>query len=108
IKKEICICYMKNDWTSGNVQIDEFIQEMQLANISKHFTFFEWIPYIRFNGIKQIGKDDSTTLLYSATWMDGPLKYSYDYKKLSERVPDEKVVLKCLINSQKINEFLNE
>ncbi|CAB4431917.1 unnamed protein product [Rhizophagus irregularis] len=40
--------------------------------------------------------------------MDGPLKYSYDYKKLSERVPDEKVVLKCLINSQKINEFLNE
>ncbi|CAB4431916.1 unnamed protein product [Rhizophagus irregularis] len=44
IKKEICICYMKNDWTSGNVQIDEFIQEMQLANISKHFTFFEWIP----------------------------------------------------------------
>ncbi|EXX61402.1 Ssk22p [Rhizophagus irregularis DAOM 197198w] len=109
IDKEICICYMKNDWASGNEQIDEFIQEMQLVNIGNHFTFFEWIPYIQFNSIKQIGKDDSTTLLYSAIWMDGPLKYTYD-EKLWKRVPNEKVILKCLYNSQNhiINEFLNE
>ncbi|CAB4431919.1 unnamed protein product [Rhizophagus irregularis] len=108
IYNQICLCYMKNDWTSGNEQIDKFIQEMQLVNISEHFTFFEWIPYIQFNSIKQIGKDDSTTLLYSAIWMDGPLDYKY-YKEPWERVPNKKVVLKCLYNSQNIiNEFLNE
>ncbi|POG77048.1 hypothetical protein GLOIN_2v831375 [Rhizophagus irregularis DAOM 181602=DAOM 197198] len=106
---KICLCFIKSDWTSGNEKIDEFIQEMQLANVSKHGTFFEWIPYIRFNDIKQIGKDDSTTLLYSAIWMDGPLEYKHDTRKPWKRVPNEKVVLKWLCNSQSIvNEFLNE
>jgi hypothetical protein len=39
-KNKICLCCsLKNNvtnWTSRNEKIDEFIQEMQLANISKH------------------------------------------------------------------------
>ncbi|EXX65131.1 Ste20p [Rhizophagus irregularis DAOM 197198w] len=108
LRYNICICYMKNDCISGNEKIDKLIQEMQLENIGKYAAFFEWIPYIQFNSIKQIGKDDSTTLLYSAIWMDGPLEYIYEEKSWVS-VPNKEVVLKCLYNSQDIiNEFLNE
>ncbi|GBC07873.1 hypothetical protein RclHR1_07750001, partial [Rhizophagus clarus] len=42
-------------WTSGNGQIDDFIQEMQLK--SKNLVF-EWIPYSQFNRIKETGKNE--------------------------------------------------
>jgi hypothetical protein len=65
---------------SGNEKIDEFIQEMQLENFSSHITLFEWIPYNQFSDIKQISKDNTTTL-HSAVWINGLLKYSYYEKK---------------------------
>ncbi|UZO04960.1 uncharacterized protein OCT59_025321 [Rhizophagus irregularis] len=71
------------------------------------YKWFEWIPYNQFNDIKEIDKDDTATL-YSATWMNGQLKYE-NYKVEKKRVPNEKVALKCMYNSQNItNEFLSE
>jgi hypothetical protein len=94
------------NWTSGNEKIDELIQEMQLK-INSCSKIVEWIPYSQFKDIKEIGRDDSTAL-YSAIWMDGPLVHSC-YEMNLIRVPNKKVALKCLYNSQNItNKFLNE
>jgi hypothetical protein len=105
LKRNFIIC-----WTSGNKKIDELIQEMQLIN-EYSIKIVEWIPYSQFKDIKEIGRDDSTAQ-YSAIWMDGPLKYGEfkkSWERTRERNPNEKVVLKCLFNSQNItNEFLNE
>ena len=80
---------------------------MQLRIDEYDDVIVEWIPYNQFNDIKEIGKDGFATV-YSAIWKDGQLDYNYD-KKEKERIPNKKVALKCLYNSQNItNEFLNE
>ena len=46
-----------NEWTSGNKDIDELIQNSQLlADLSSYITF-EWIPYNKFNDIKYIAEN---------------------------------------------------
>jgi hypothetical protein len=93
---------------SGNEKIDELIQEMQLKIESYKDIVVEWIPYNQLNNIKEIGKDDST-IIYSARWMDGPLNYDDYDGNYEKRMPNKKVSLKYLNNSQNItSEFLNE
>ncbi|UZO02482.1 uncharacterized protein OCT59_020962 [Rhizophagus irregularis] len=90
------------NWTSGNEEIDNFIQITQLKIDNLEDTIVEWIPYDQFDNIKEIGKGEFATV-YLAKWKDGPLLYQY------ERIPYKEVALKCLHNSQNItNEFLNE
>jgi hypothetical protein len=92
------------NWTSGNEKIDDFIQEMQLKFYRHDNIVVEWIPYNQFDNIKEICKDDFIAL-YSAIWMDGPLKYSYR----EEREHNKETILKCFNNSQNItNEFFDE
>jgi hypothetical protein len=56
------------DWTSGNDDIDKFIQDTQLsAHDDDVRGVLEWIPYDRFYGIKYILKDE----IYRANWIDG-------------------------------------
>jgi serine/threonine protein kinase len=76
--------------------------------INSHLNIiFEWIPYNQFNYIKEIGKGGFATV-YSAIWKDGPLKYDVN-EEMCTRVPNKKVALKCLNNSQNmIDEFFNE
>ncbi|POG60535.1 kinase-like domain-containing protein [Rhizophagus irregularis DAOM 181602=DAOM 197198] len=76
--------------------------------INSHLNIiFEWIPYNQFNYIKEIGKGGFATV-YSAIWKDGPLKYNVN-EEMCTRVPNKKVALKCLNNSQNmIDEFFNE
>ena|ERR1051325_7419235 len=94
-------------WTSGNKQIDSFIQEKQLEIDDYTDIVFEWIPYNQLNGIVEINKGDLATV-YSAIWNDGPLHYHFVSKEYT-RKPDKKVALKCIHNSQNnYNEFLNE
>ena len=86
--------------TSGNREIDNLIQEMQLKIGTKNDIVFEWIPYNQFDGIEEISKGDYATV-YSAIWKNGSLYYD-------ARKPNKKVVLKCLHNSQNItNEFID-
>src|SRR5437764_1248357 len=76
-------CVMNNfkknfaNWTSGNEKIDNFIREMQLKFNDPDDIVFEWIQYNQFKDVKEIGKDDFTTI-YSAIWNDGPLNYNED------------------------------
>ncbi|GBC08958.1 hypothetical protein RclHR1_08500003 [Rhizophagus clarus] len=67
----------------------------------------EWIPYNKFIDFKEIGKGGFATVNL-AMWIDGPLKYGK--KKMGwERMPNKKVALKSLHNTQNItSEFLNE
>ncbi|GBB87992.1 hypothetical protein RclHR1_01450020 [Rhizophagus clarus] len=93
------------NWTSGNEIIDKYIQGMQLE-LQSHFCaiIVEWIPYNRLNDIEKMGNDSS--ILHSATWIDGPLKYDViEWKRISNK----KVTLKYLYDSYNItNESLNE
>ena len=92
------------NWTSEDEKIDSFIQEMQLKIDSYEDIIIEWVPYNQFDNIKELIKSDFTTV-YLATWIDGPLEYvDYEWK----RTPNKKVALKCLNNSQSINEFLKK
>ncbi|CAB5363418.1 unnamed protein product [Rhizophagus irregularis] len=94
-------------WTSGNKEIDNFIQQMQFKINNCSDIIVEWIPYSQFNNINKIG-EGGFAIVYSAIWKDGPLQYVKNQRKL-KRNPNKKVALKCLNNSQNINnEFLNE
>jgi hypothetical protein len=80
---------------------------MQLKIDSCYNIIIEWIPYDQFNHIKNIYKDNFTTINL-AIWKDGPLKYNFNEKK-QIRKPKKEVTLKCLNNYQNdINKFLNE
>src|SRR5215213_5840468 len=57
-----CIPCQMNDlknnftnWTSGNKEIDNYIQKMQLKINNPQNIVFEWIPYSQFDEIKEIG-----------------------------------------------------
>ncbi|CAB5385266.1 unnamed protein product [Rhizophagus irregularis] len=91
------------NWTSGNVKIDDFIQEKQLKINNYNDIIPEWIPYSQFNEVKETGKNT----VYSAIWKDGPLHYN-QYGEYT-RNPNKKVALKCLYNSQEsIDSLINE
>jgi hypothetical protein len=95
------------NWTSGNEKIDNFIKEKQIKIDHLNDIVFEWIPYNKFNNIKEIDKGGFATV-YSAIWKDGPLNCD-KYEKYTRRQQNQIVVLKCLYNSQDItNDFLNE
>jgi hypothetical protein len=132
-------CYAKKlqqnfgNWTSGNDNIDKFIQESQL-NARNPFELLEWIPYNRLRNIKFLAQGGFSTI-YEAINLDGML-IKWDYKnQVWVRTPDKlneqdyevgcsteiknplnndekngfKVVLKSLDDSSIINEdFLNE
>jgi hypothetical protein len=83
---------LKNDLSSGNVKIDNFIQEKLKLNIA-----FEWIPYNEFIKIKEI---DRETGFATAILKDGPL--TYISKKGMVRKSYIKVGLRYLHNSPDI------
>jgi len=77
-------CYSKKfqqnfgNWTSGNKDIDEFIQESQL-NARYQLELLQWIPYDRLRNIKFIAQGGFSTV-YEAVWLDG-LIINWDYEK---------------------------
>ncbi|UZO13290.1 uncharacterized protein OCT59_004793 [Rhizophagus irregularis] len=75
-----------------------------------HLLFLEWVPFDKFEGIKQIG-EGGFSKIYSATWIDGKAKYKRQddgsWKK-KESSP-MKIALKKLNDSQNISvEYLNK
>ncbi|CAB4420284.1 unnamed protein product [Rhizophagus irregularis] len=94
------------NWTSGNHDVDEFIQKAQL-NAKWYSQIIEWIEYDKFENVEYLAKGGFGTT-FKAVWKDGPWKINYDNKPL-ERVGETKVALKCLHNSQDITaDFLKE
>src|SRR2546421_2136287 len=92
------------NWTSGNIYIDNFIQESQL-NAKRYDHVLEWIPYNRLTNIKYLAKGGFSTV-YKAIWLDGDIRYwDYDKKQWKRHPYDSEVysgypvVIKSLNNS---------
>ncbi|RHZ57036.1 hypothetical protein Glove_395g49 [Diversispora epigaea] len=93
-------------WTSGDRDIDKFIQQMQL-NANEYPKIIEWIPFDRLENITYLAKGGFGTV-YKAKWLDGFI-YFWDYDlKNWERSWKRDVCLKSLDNSTNKNEFLQE
>ena len=95
------------NWTSGNHDIDEFIQKAQLK--ATYFPgILEWIEYDRFENVEYLAKGGFGTT-YKATWKDGHIRNWNSENNQWERYKNRLVALKCLHNSQDITvEFLKE
>ncbi|RIA85504.1 hypothetical protein C1645_781718, partial [Glomus cerebriforme] len=90
--------------SSGNEEIDNFIQELQLKINSCIDVIFEWIPYYQFNEIERLGENEYE---YTAIWRDGPWDYDGD-KNQYIRDQNKEVVLKYLNDSQDTKKFLDK
>jgi hypothetical protein len=92
------------DWTSGNNDIDKFIQDSQLSAHEDVSNVLEWIPYDRFYNIKYIAKGK-----YEASWIDGNIIFWNSKNQNWKRYGDEDVILKSLNNSNNpLLEFMSE
>ena len=96
-----------NKWTSGNKEIDEFIQKFQL-NATCWQEVLEWIPYEKFSNVEYLAKGGFGTV-HKAKWIDG---YIYNWNISQNKwniIYKNEVVLKSLNNSQNITtDFLQE
>ncbi|POG74994.1 kinase-like domain-containing protein [Rhizophagus irregularis DAOM 181602=DAOM 197198] len=93
-------------WTSRNEIIDKLIQENQ--NIGRKYGLLEWISYDKFKNINYIAKGGFAKV-YSAIWLDGPIKKWSQLSNYWKRNESTKIALKVLNNSKNISgDFLNE
>ncbi|GBB98358.1 hypothetical protein RclHR1_03200008 [Rhizophagus clarus] len=97
------------NWTSGNKNIDEFIQQSQLNAVSSE-SYLEWIPFEKFQNITFIA-EGGFGKIYLAEWTEGFIWY-WDienqnwYRYYEEH---DKYALKRLNNSSDIcSIFLDE
>ena len=88
------------NWTSGNYDIDEFIQNAQLK-AKNYREVLEWIDYDKFNNVEYLAKGGFGTT-YKASWKDGNIKSLDFVNDLWNRLGETYVALKCLHNSQNI------
>jgi hypothetical protein len=99
------------NWTSGNNDIDKFIQDAQLSVHTYQDLVsiaLEWIPYERLSNIKYIAKGGFGKV-YKAKWNDGRISNWNDYNQNWNRSVHMIVALKSLNNSKNVTlEFLNE
>ncbi|RHZ76604.1 hypothetical protein Glove_195g26 [Diversispora epigaea] len=100
-------------WTSGDGEIDSFIQQIQL-NANNYLEIIEWIPFGRLENVTYIAKGGSSTV-YKANWLDGFIK-SYNKKKwykfgkqvVWNRYGKQNVCLKSLSDLSNKIDFLQE
>ncbi|UZO10202.1 uncharacterized protein OCT59_001800 [Rhizophagus irregularis] len=94
------------NWTSGNKDIDEFIQQSQL-NAVYYKKYLEWMPFENFKDITYITRGGFGKI-YSAEWPEGYID-SWDIENQKWKRYSRKAALKSLDNSSCISaEFLNE
>ncbi|PKY23749.1 hypothetical protein RhiirB3_438053, partial [Rhizophagus irregularis] len=90
------------DWTSGNNDIDKFIQDTQLSAHNDLKEVLEWIPYSRLYNIKYIADADEFSKMYRANWIGGEIE-SWDNKNEKWiRYGSRVVILKSLNNLKNI------
>ncbi|RHZ86936.1 hypothetical protein Glove_42g16 [Diversispora epigaea] len=95
-----------NNWTSGNDKIDKLIQDAQL-NANDPSEVIEWIPFDRFEDVKQIGKGGFGTIHY-ARRIDGDIKEWDIENQQWKRWSRCEVALKQFDNFVNFNDVLNE
>ena len=93
------------NWTSGNKDIDGFIQQAQL-NAVHFFKYLEWIPFEKFQNITKGGFGK----IYSAEWPEGYIEYwDIENQEWYRITYNKKYALKSLDNSSDISsDFFNE
>jgi len=95
------------NWTSGNDNIDKFIQNVQLKAKNKN-EVLEWMEHDRFKNVEYLVKGGFGTV-FKGIWIDGPIEEWDFINKRFKRERKTEVALKCLHNSQNITaEFLRE
>ena len=110
--KNICYaCHFEQNfgnWTSGNNDIDEFIQYTQLSAHNNVSEALEWIPYNKFYNIKYITEEELNKV-YRANWIDGHIRNWDNENKNWRRYGSMFVALKSLNNSENATlRFINE
>ncbi|RHZ59058.1 hypothetical protein Glove_365g30 [Diversispora epigaea] len=109
-------------WTSGDQEIDKFIQQIQL-NANKYREIIEWIPFERLGNVRYLAEGGFGTV-YEADWLDGFIKSTvkstikstdinekgcgFDELDVWYRKGEQSVCLKCHSNSTNKNGFLQE
>ena len=95
------------NWTSGNHNIDEFIQKAQLK-AKRYDEVIEWVEYDRFENVEYLAKG-GFGITYKAIWKDGFILNWDSENNQWNRPGEHSVALKYLHNSQDITaEFLRE
>ena len=93
---EYCVRnYLKDNfsnWTSGNNDIDNLIQECQIRTLLPN-AVVEWIPYNNLQNIEYLTKGGFSEI-YTAGWIGGKYKEWNSEKQQLTRFGDQKVVLK--------------
>ncbi|CAG8758921.1 800_t:CDS:2 [Cetraspora pellucida] len=90
-----------NNWSSGNIEIDELIRECQL-NTQRPDYVVEWIPYKNFSDIKYKTKGGCSSI-YNAIWKDGRYDTWDKQNRRLKRAGTEHVILKRLDHSNGLN-----
>src|SRR5437868_13319915 len=85
-KKSLYWCRICNfqlnfkNWTSGNNDVDKFIQKRQLK-AENRYEILEWIEHDRFENIEYLAEGGFGTV-YKAIWKDGPIeKWDFENNK---------------------------
>src|SRR3954453_11739869 len=90
-----------SNWTSGNNDIDDLIQECQIGALAPHVVI-EWIPYNNLQNTEYLTKGGCSEI-YTADWIDG---YNYEWNSKEQqlrRFGTLKVILKKLENIESAN-----
>ncbi|GBC08878.1 hypothetical protein RclHR1_08450006 [Rhizophagus clarus] len=89
------------NWTSGNENIDNLIQECQI-NTFKPNRIVEWVPYNNLKNIKYLAKGGFSEI-YTANWIEGHF-IEWDSKEQQlKRFGNQIIVLKRLENVENAN-----
>ncbi|CAB4409579.1 unnamed protein product [Rhizophagus irregularis] len=96
--------YLKSkfsNWTSGNNDIDNLIQQCQMETIAPN-KIVEWIPYNKLQNIKYLTKGGCSEI-YTAYWIDGDYDEWDSKEKQLKRTGEIQVILKKLENVESAN-----
>ncbi|PKC58395.1 kinase-like protein [Rhizophagus irregularis] len=103
---EYCVRnYLKADfsnWTSGNVIIDNLIQECQMKTINPGL-IPEWIPYNNIQNIEYLTKGGFSEI-YTAIWINGHFIEWDSERQQLKRIGRQYVILKILENVENANQ----
>ncbi|GES75143.1 kinase-like domain-containing protein [Rhizophagus clarus] len=91
-----------SNWTSGNDDVDNLIQECQMKAIGPDF-IPEWIPYNDLEDIEYLTKSGCSEI-YTATWIGGYFMEWDSKEQQLKRFREQAVVLKRLENIENANQ----
>ncbi|EXX62449.1 kinase-like domain-containing protein [Rhizophagus irregularis DAOM 181602=DAOM 197198] len=92
-----------NNWTSGNDDLDKFIQTNQLSAKNEQ-QLLEWIPYDRFHAVKYIA-EGGFGKVYEASWKDA-LKVLNNSKNLTLEFINEITLHIKIIEDKKLDQVV--